>query len=141
MALLYGMICTWVVVLRKLAAWKHNRLKTNYENVNSAFTAFEQECKNDEVAMGRPAAYASQLRLMKQFEALETARVRWISAERKLNSRNAWEARIKSWQGRKVPYSFGLLDMALVVKVIDAVREAGRLDLSQFHEVVQTFLN
>ena len=32
-------------------------------------------------------------------------------------------------------------DMALVVKVIDAVREAGRLDLSQFHEVVQTFLN
>ncbi len=141
MALLYGLICSWIVVLRKFAARKHNRLKKNYENASASFKSTEQDCKNDEVAMGRPAGYASQLRLMKQYETVESARTRWISAERKLNKRQRWESRIKSLQGRKIPYSFGLLDMALVLKVTDVVREAGNFDLSIVQDFLMTILN
>ena len=68
MALLYGMICSWVVVLRKFAAWKHDRLKKNYAAAADSFKVTETDCKNDEVAMGRPADYGVQLRLMKQFD-------------------------------------------------------------------------
>ena len=39
MALLFGMICSWIVVLRKLAAWKHDRLKKNYEAADERFRA------------------------------------------------------------------------------------------------------
>ena len=141
MALIYGMICSWIVVLRKFAAWKHNRLKKNYENAEASFKSTEQDCKNDEVAMGRPAGYASQLRLMKQYEAVESARTRWISAERKLSKRQRWESRIKSLQGRKIPYSFGLLDMALVLKLTDFAREAGRFDLSIVQDFLMTLFN
>ena len=91
--------------------------------------------------MGRPAGYASQLRLMKQFEAVESARTRWISAERKLSKQQRWESRIKSLQGRKIPYSFGLLDMALVLKLTDFAREAGRFDLSIVQDFLMTLFN
>ena len=141
MALLYGMICSWVVVLRKLASWKHNRLKKNYENADKSFRAVERECKNEEVAVGRPAAYSAQLKLMKLYEVLEQAKTRWIASKRKLDKREQLESRVKSMRGRKIPYSFGLLDMAIVIKVIDLVREAGRLDFTSVAELVQSFLN
>lgn len=140
MAVLYGMFCSWVVVLRKLASWKHNRLKKNYEDADKAFRAVERDCKNDEVAVGRPAAYSAQLKLMKLYEALEQSKSRWIAAKRKLNKRELFESRVKRLRGRKLPYTFGLVDMAIVIKVVDAVREAGRLDYSSVADLVQSFL-
>jgi len=76
-ALFYTVLCSWIVVLRKLASWKHNRLKARYEKANKAFRTVERECKNDEVAVGRPAAYSAQLKLMKLYEALES--LIWIA--------------------------------------------------------------
>ena len=140
MALLYGMFCSWIVVLRKLAARKHNRLKKNYETAEKAFRRVERDCKNDEVVVGRPSAYSAQLKLMKLYEAVDQSKTRWVAAKRKLSKRELTEAKIKSLRGRKIPYSFGLLDMAVVLKAVDAFREAGRLDLGFVSEYVQTFL-
>ena len=140
MALLYGMFCSWIVVLRKLAARKHNRLKKNYESADKAFREVERDCKNDEVAVGRPAAYSAQLKLMKLYESLDQTKSHWIAAKRKLAKRQRLEDRFKSLKGRKIPYSFGLLDMAVVLKGIDAVREAGRFDLTFVADLVQSFL-
>lgn len=140
MALLYGMFCSWVVVLRKLASWKHNRLKKTYEHADKSFRAVERDCKNDEVAVGRPAAYSAQLKLMKLFEALELSKNRWIAAKRKLDRRELLESRVKSLRGRKIPYTFGLFDMAIVIKAVDAIREAGRLDFTSVSDLVQSFL-
>ena len=130
MALIYAMLCSWIVVLRKLASWKHNRLKARYEKTNEAFRTLERECKNDEVAVGRPAAYSAQLKLMKLYEALESAKKRWRISKTKLNKRQKLEEKLKALRGRKIPYSFGLLDMAIVMKVVDVAREANGLDFS-----------
>jgi len=130
MALIYAMLCSWIVVLRKLASWKHNRLKTRYENADKAFRTLERECKNDEVAVGRPAAYSAQIKLMKLYEALESAKKRWRVAKKKLNKRQKFEDKLKALRGRKIPYSFGLLDMAIVMKVVDVAREANGFDFS-----------
>ena len=140
MALLYGMFCGWIVVLRRLAARKHNRLKKNYETADQAFRHVERECKDEEVVVGRPAAYSAQLKLMKLYEGLDRAKTRWIAAKQKLQKRQRTEARIKSLKGRKIPYTFGLLDMAVVLKGIDAAREAGRVDFMYVAELVQSFL-
>ena len=129
-ALIYTAMCSWIVVLRKLASWKHNRLKARYEKTNEAFRKLERECKNDEVAVGRPAAYSAQLKLMKLYEALESAKKRWRVAKTKLNKRQKLEGKLKALRGRKIPYSFGLLDMAIVMKVVDVAREANGLDFS-----------
>ena len=138
MALLYGMFCSWIVVLRKLASRKHNRLKKNYETAETAFRRVERDCKNDEVAVGRPAAYSAQLKLMKLYEVVDQTKTQWIAAKRKLAKRERAEAKIKRLKGRKIPYTFGLLDMAFVIKGVDAVREAGRFDLGFVSEFAQS---
>jgi len=140
MALLYGMFCGWIVVLRKLAARKHNRLKKNYETAEKAFRRVERDCKNDEVAVGRPSAYSAQLKLMKLYEAVDLSKTRWVAAKRKLSKRQRTEGKIKSLKGRKIPYTFGLLDMAVVLKAVDVYREAGRLDLGFVSEYIQSFM-
>jgi len=129
-ALVYTMLCSWIVILRKLASRKHNRLKARYEQADKAFRKLERECKNDEVAVGRPAEYAAQLKLMKLYEALESAKKRWRLSKTKLNKRQNLEDKLKALRGRKIPYSFGLLDMAIVMKVVDVAREANRFDFS-----------
>ncbi len=130
MALIFTMLMGWIVALRKLASWKHNRLKSKYEKTNEAFRLLERECKNDEVAVGRPVAYSAQLKLMKLYESLEAAKQRWLASKKKLDKRSGWAKKLKRLRGRKIPYSFGLLDMAIVMKVVDVAREANSFDFS-----------
>lgn len=141
MALLYGMFRSWIVVLRKLASRKHNRLEKIYENAEAAFRRVERDCKNDEVAVGRPAAYSAQLKLMKRYEAVDQSKARWIAAKRSLAQRERAEAKIDRLAGRKIPYTFGLLDMALVIKGMDLVREAGRFDFGYLSELANSLLS
>jgi len=138
MALIFAMLTGWIVVLRKLASWKHNRLKTRYEATNESFRQLERDCKNDEVAVGRPAAYSAQLKLMKLYEKLESAKQRWLASKKKLDKRVAFAKKLKRIKGRKIPYSFGLLDMAIVMKVVDVAREANRFDFSVVMEFVKS---
>ena len=138
MALIFAMFNSWIVVLRKLASWKHNRLKSKYELVDESFRLLERECKNDEVAVGRPAAYSMQLKLMKLYEALEAAKNRWLASKKKLDKRVSFERKLKKLKGRKVPYSFGLLDMAIVMKVVDVAREANGFDFSIVTDFIQS---
>ncbi len=138
MALIFAMLTGWIVVLRKFASWKHNRLKSRYEATDKAFRLLERDCKNDEVAVGRPAAYSAQLKLMKLFEKLESAKQRWMTSKKKLDKRVAQGKKLKRLKGRKIPYSFGLLDMAIVMKMVDVAREANGFDYSVVMEFVKS---
>ena len=137
MALIYAMLTAWIVVLRKLASRKHNRLKSKYERVDESFRSLERECKNDEVTVGRPAAYSAQFKLMKLYESLDAAKQRWLASKKKLDKRAGWAKKLKRLKGRKIPYSFGLLDMAIVMKAVDVVREANGFDLSAVMDFVK----
>ena len=140
MALLYGMFCSWVLVLRKLAARKHNRLKTKYESADKSFRKAERDCKNDEVVVGRPGGYSSQLRLMRHYDAVDQAKSKWIAAKKKLNKRQRLEKRVKNFSGRKVPYAVGLLDMAIVTKGVDMAYKAGNLDLTYVKDMLSSMI-
>ena len=67
---------------------------------------------------------------MKLYEALESAKQHWLASKRKLDKRTKLVEKLKALRGRKIPYSFGLLDMAIVMKVVDVAREANGLDFS-----------
>ena len=140
MALLYAMICSWAVVLRKFAAWKHDRLKRVYNLADSAFQKLEQECKSHEVAIGSPSDYHSQMKLLRLFDEKEQARTRWIGAANRLKKRRARERVLRKIKGRKLPYTFGLFDMALVFKLIDAGREFGQWNLAALLDLVQSLI-
>lgn len=119
MAILYGLLRALASAMRLVASAGHARAKARYETLDTAFRAKEDECKAHEVAVGRPADYASQLRLLKAFEAKEKARQRWVRSAHKLEARERRVEWLKAMYGRKLPYTFGLLDMALVLHAID----------------------
>ena len=119
MALIYGLVCTLMIVLHKLAAWRHNRIKSAYELANSQFNDHESRCKTDEVTVGRPTDYHKQIELLKLFENKELARKRWIKSQKRVDARQRRADWLRKLSGRKLPYTFGLIDMALMLKVVD----------------------
>ncbi len=139
-ALLYGLVTSWIVFLRKLAACKHNRVKNVYETANDAFIKVEQECKLHEVAFGGPADYHAQMRLLRLFDEKEKARTAWLRAHRKLADRKRMERRLRKFNGRKLPYTFGLIDMAFLFKLIDVGREFGYLNLATIVDSVKSWI-
>ena len=140
MALLYAMLCSWFVVLRKLASRKHNRLKKNYEKSDKAFRRAERDCKNEEVAVGRPAALSAQVKLIKLYEELDQAKKAWVASKRTLDRRQKTVEKLHDLKGRKLPYTFGLVDMALVLKSFDVFREAQQWDLSFVMNLLDSFI-
>lgn len=140
MALLYALICSWAVVLRKFAARKHNRLQKVYDLTDSAFQKLEQECKNHEVAIGSPADYHSQMKLLRMFDEKETTRERWVAAGHKLNKSKRRERKLRKFSGRKLPYSFGLFDMAILFKMIDFGHRFGDWNFPALIETVQSWI-
>lgn len=140
MAFLYGLIRTLAALLRRAATVKHLRAQRTYEQFQGAFDELERECKAHEVRLGRPVDYAAQLRLLKAFEVKEKARLKWVTAAHKMNARQAWENRIRAFHGKKLPYTFGVIDMAAVFHVVDYFRGPVKLDPAAWLATVQAWL-
>ena len=121
MMLIYGVLRGFASMLRMLAHRRHGRIKSVYEASEAQFASIENDCKAEEVAIGRPLDYPRQLRLLKAYEVKEASRQKWVVAAGKLARRRNLEAKIRSFSGLKLPYSFGLVDMALIVRMAEEV--------------------
>lgn len=119
MMLLYGLMSGVSALLRRLAEWKHERARKAYEHAADTFGELETSCKAEEVAIGRPVDYAAQLRLLKAYEVRETLKQRWLNAVAKVNRNQAVEGKLRSFREVRLPYTFGLIDMACVLRVLD----------------------
>jgi len=78
--------------------------------------------------------------MMKLFEKLEMAKQRWLASKKKLDRRVGIAKKLKRLKGRKIPYSFGLLDMAIVTKMVDVAREANGFDFSVVMDFVESLV-
>jgi hypothetical protein len=125
MALIYGFIRSIVYALRKLAERRHARVKRVYEEQEESFSRLDGERKLEEVGTGRPVDYALQFRLLKSFEAKEQARQKWVAAAERMNRRLRLESKVQQFSGLRLPYTFGLIDMALVMKMLDELSSYG----------------
>jgi hypothetical protein len=141
MVLLYGVLRIMAAALCRWASWKHARMKKLYERAELAFQEVEGDCKSHEVRMGRPVDYHAQLRLLKSFESREAARQRWLAALRKHEAATRRDAWLKDLRGKKLPYTFGLVDMALVLNVLDRLGSPLQVDLMSLAESLWTRLH
>ena len=121
-------MCGISAFVRRLAEWKHIRLRDAYESAETSFRDLENTCKADEVALGRPVDYASQLQLLKAYEIRERARNRWVKAADALNSRKSVDHKVKSFRSMRMPYTFGLIDMAFLMRVLDHLGILPKID-------------
>ncbi|MDB4614145.1 hypothetical protein OAH18_00505 [bacterium] len=140
MMLIYGALRGFVSMLRVLAERRHDATKAKYESSESTFAAIETDCKAEEVAIGRPLDYPGQLRLLKAYEAKEIARQKWVTTAATLAGRKSLEDKIRSFSGLKLPYSFGLVDMALVLRAFEEVGYSLRPDWATFSNVITSLL-
>ncbi|MEZ6058945.1 MAG: hypothetical protein R3C19_01135 [Planctomycetaceae bacterium] len=119
MMLLYGLMSGVSAMLRRLAEWKHARAQSAYEHAADAFGELETSCKAQEVALGRPVDYAAQLRLLKAYELRESQKQRWLKAAARVNRNKQVDGKLRSFREVRLPYTFGLIDMACVLRVLD----------------------
>lgn len=133
-ALIYGLVRSLAVALIKWSEWRHKRAKNKLEKADKEFREVEQSCKADEVEVGRPVDYFAQLQLLKLYEIREKANAHWKRAATKLAIRKLWQKRVAAFSGRKLPYTLGLVDMALAMKVFEFVCRYG-VDVSSLTTV------
>ena len=119
MALIYGLMRAVAAAMTRLAMWQNHRAMKKLEVADSQFRKIETDCKADEVAVGRPADYPTQIRLLREFEKREAAHVSWTRATNRLKKRKRFQRWLVKLSGRKIPYTFGLIDMALGMKLIE----------------------
>lgn len=119
MMLLYGLVRCIAVALQATARRTHKRAKALYEARQTAFDKLESECKAEEVSLGRPMDYPAQLRLLNNYEQTDKARQKWIRAEARVKKREAFVERVRGFQTARMPYTFGLIDMTLAMRLLD----------------------
>lgn len=119
MMLLFGLLRSISALLRRVVEWKHNRAQKAYEVMETAFRELETSCKADEVALGRPLDYSQQLRLLKAYERREIARDRWVAAADRMNRGKSVDGKVRLFSEMRLPYTFGLIDMAFIMRVLD----------------------
>jgi hypothetical protein len=119
MALIYAFMCGLMRVLHKLAAWRHNRLKLAYEQSSTEFDQQEGRYKAKTSKVGRQMEYRQQIELLKLYEEKERRRQSWMRSHKTLLTRQRRLNWLRDLRGRKLPYTFGLVDMALVLKSIE----------------------
>ena len=119
MALIYGLMRSLAVAFFKCAAWRHNRAKLQFEKLDADFRDLETESKAEEVRVGRPVDFASQLKMLKKYETREAARQTWIRSSKKMQKRKKLESKVRDFSGRKLPYTFGMIDMALAFRLLE----------------------
>ena len=103
MALIYGLMRAVAAAMTRLAMWQNHRAMKKLEVADSQFRKTETDCKADEVAVGRPADYPTQIRLLREFEKREAAHASWTRAANRLKKRKRFQRWLVKLSGRKNP--------------------------------------
>lgn len=139
MALIFVMLRALAFVLMKKASWKQNRAKNRLERADKAFKEIENACKAEEVRVGRPANFAAQFKMMKQFEVRAAADENWKKAASKHKKRARFSNWLAATKGRFVPYAIGLVDMVTALTLFNYA-EQSNFDWQQLTEAVSSIL-
>lgn len=119
MALIYGLIHAFSAMVLKWAKWKNARAMKRLEAIDVQYRKQELQCKGKEVSTGRPATMLAQMKLMRLIEQRDDADNKFKSTATQLNRRQRFHKSVVDFQGKKLPYSLGLIDMALVMKLAE----------------------
>ncbi len=141
MMLLYGLVRCIASALHKKSQRAHDRAKAVYERLQEVFKGIETDCKADEVTVGRPTGLSSQIRLLKAYESAEDARQKWVRSTNKLQKRTKLAEKVNGFQTARLPYTFGLLDMTVVLRAIEHFGLPPEFTMSHLFDSVSNWLS
>jgi hypothetical protein len=122
MILLYTCLLLLLVVTRFLVGRRVARLQARYTRLAQEVCKLAAEPSYKEGNSRRPDPYQSartQYRLgqlIQRKDRLEDRYVAWLGRSERLAK---WYTAVRHWKGRKLPYTFGVLDVAGTLCLID----------------------
>jgi hypothetical protein len=146
MIALYTFLLLTVGAVKVLAAWRAGRFERRYARAALAaeklLRAPEPKAGNGNRAADAAAAAKRQYQLgmlVQRRDALEARHAFWQALADRLGG---WVAAVRTWRGRKLPYTAGVLDVWMLLVLLDYLGAGDYLNARQVvREVTQWLQN
>lgn len=120
MILLYTLSLIALGMGARLLAWRARALEHRFGRASLAVLRLAEAPPrpgNQQADICAAARRTYELgRLVQKRDALLT---RWVSRQKRADTVSEWLLALRSWKGRKLPYSFGVVDIWIVLSLID----------------------
>jgi len=143
MIVLYTMMLSVLAVLKRLTNWRATRLERKYARTARQADGLAREplyrgnSNRPDVAQSARRQYLLG-QLVEKRERLEGKYVAWKGRAERVGK---WQARLQGWQGKKLPYTFGVVDVALLLSLIDTLGVGRYVSVQSAWHVLSTWLN
>ena len=144
MILLYTGLLLLLGVAKFLVGRRAARLQTRYARLAQEVSKLASEPLYKEGNSRRPDMYQTarnqyQLgQLIQRKDRLEDRYCRWLGRSERLAK---WYTAVRHWKGRKLPYTFGVLDVAGALALIDYLGVGQVVSLRNLVQVLSTWVN
>jgi hypothetical protein len=144
MILLYSAFVALLAAAHLLVRWRVSNLERQY--AKAAKTADEAlrltVFKEGNSSRPDPAQLAKRQyqlgRLADRRDAVEARYTRWQSFSERLGR---LVSRVRGWKGRKLPYTFGVLDVVGLLTLVDALGVSHYVGIQPLTQLVMTWLH
>ena len=144
MILLYTGLLLLLGVAKFLVGRRAARLQTRYARLAQEVSKLASEPLYKEGNSRRPDMYQTarnqyQLgQLIQRKDRLEDRYCRWLGRSERLAK---WYTAVRHWKGRKLPYTFGVLDVAGALALMDYLGVGQVVNLRNLVEVVRVWFS
>ena len=144
MILLYTGLLLLLGVAKFLVGRRAARLQTRYARLAQEVSKLASEPLYKEGNSRRPDMYQTarnqyQLgQLILRKDRLEDRYCRWLGRSERLAK---WYTAVRHWKGRKLPYTFGVLDVAGALALIDYLGVGQVVNVRNLVQVLVTWVN
>jgi hypothetical protein len=144
MILLYTGLLLLLGVAKFLVGRRAARLQTRYARLAQEVSKLASEPLYKEGNSRRPDMYQTarnqyQLgQLIQRKDRLEDRYCRWLGRSERLTK---WYTAVRHWKGRKLPYTFGVLDVAGALALIDYLGVGQVVNVRNLVQVLVTWVN
>jgi hypothetical protein len=143
MILLYTLAVLLLGVAAFLVRYRVRGLERKYYRVATEADRLAKDLPYRQGNTGRPDPYQTARRhyelgrLVQKRDRLEARFDWWQKAAKRLGN---YQAAIRAWKGRKLPYTFGVVDVALVMYLIDEFTVGQYASVKQLAQAVAALI-
>ncbi len=142
MIVLYTLMLGILGILKRLTDARASRLEQRYVRTASEADHLLRESPGQRPNGRLDAAQAAKRQyllgqLVQKRERLESKYVVWKGRADRLG---IGLARLRGWQGRKLPYTFGIVDMTMLLSAVDALGAGHYVNVHTAWQVVSKWL-
>ena len=144
MILLYTTLLTLLRMVRFLVRVRVNGLEKAYSRValKTEELANQPVSRQGNSNKPNPCEFAKHHfelgKLVHQRDRLETKHFRWQSFQERFSG---FVDALQNWKGKKLPYTFGVLDVSMILIAIDKLGMGDQINLDQLINLITKWIN